>query len=299
MRLLKKSKNNYKTEFNLLNKNKNNISESNEQISMEIENLSSKYNFININKSDFELYILAISKLNKYPIYLKNTDLKNIILKKIIESFNKKIKKNIVEKILLYKIDYKIDKYFTLSNNNVSLIGINETKNVNNIYNNIKEENKNKNNKNYLINNNSKSTLNESENIIIKYINDILINKYKIYKNLLDFYISHFIDFNINIDLLISNLKFIYINESIDIIERTNFEERFKILLRSLSYDELRLFNLCISGSYLNQQEYKIEINNTNKKSLPVFHTCFNQMDINDYKNFFFYFINFYEFSPY
>ena len=51
--------------------------------------------------------------------------------------------------------------------------------------------------------------------------------------------------------------------------------------------DEIKLFNLCISGSYINQSNYSIEIYNSNNiNRLPIFHTCFNKMDIYNYSNF-------------
>ena len=187
---------------NKIKKYKNELKNINEEIElglMEIENLSLKYD---INDIYFKLNVLAISKNNKCSIYIKNIELRDIILNKIIFSYKKNIKKNIIYKLLLYKIDYKIDKYFSLTENNLVNIGYEGSENVNKIYNKIKKNNIEKINKNYILNS-GKNNINNDNNDIIKYISDKFIKKYKIYKNLLDFYISHFIDFNINIDLLI------------------------------------------------------------------------------------------------
>jgi hypothetical protein len=269
---------NYEKDLEKLNKEELKFSNDMSNLTKKIEEVKLKYQHLD---DYFELYILAISKFNRCPIYLKNESLKNIILKKIIGLFDKKITKNIVEKLLLYKIDYKVNKYFTFSEDNILRIGVNKT--INGLYNNLKTSNKKVVNKKISINNNLN---NSNEDNIIRHINDILIKQYGIYKNLLDFYISHFIDFNINVDTLILNLNFLYESNNFEHSEKKNFEERFKLLLKSLSYDELRLFNLCVSGSYLLQSEYKIQVNMLDKKSLPVFHTCFNQIDINNYKYF-------------
>jgi len=171
-----------------------------------------------------------------------------------------------------------------LTENNLVNIGYEGSENVNKIYNKIKKNNIEKINKNYILNS-GKNNINNDNNDIIKYISDKFIKKYKIYKNLLDFYISHFIDFNINIDLLISNLNF-YSVININTDEKINFQKKFSFLLQSLSLDELKLFNLCISGSYINQSKYIIQIEHSNINRLPIFHTCFNKMDIYNYKNF-------------
>jgi hypothetical protein len=271
---------NYEKDLEKLNKEELKFSNDMSNLTKKIEEVKVELKYIVLDDY-FELYILAISKLNRCPIYLKNESLKNIILKKIIGLFNKKLTKNIVEKLLLYKIDYNINKYFTFSEDNILRIGVNKT--INGLYNNLKTNNKNIVNKKISINNNLN---NSNEDNMISYINDILIKQYGIYKNLLDFYISHFIDFNINVDTLILNLKFLYESNNLEHSEKKNFEKRFKLLLKSLSYDELRLFNLCVSGSYLLQPEYKVQINMLDKKLLPVFHTCFNQIDIYNYKYF-------------
>lgn len=208
---------------NKIKKYKNELKKINEEIElglMEIENISLKYD---INDIYFKLNVLAISKINKCPIYIKNTELKDIILNKIIFPYKKNIKKNIIYKLLLYKIDYKIDKYFSLTENNLVKIGYEGTENVNKIYNKIKKNNIEKINRNYLLNS-GKNNINNDNNDIIKYVSDKFIKKYRIYRNLLDFYISHFIDFNINIDLLISNLTF-YSIININNEEKLNFQK--------------------------------------------------------------------------
>ena len=104
--------------------------------------------------------------------------------------------------------------------------------------------------------------------------------QHKIYKNFLDFYISHFIDFSLNVDDIIKNLTFISATPE--------FEVKFKGLLKNLSEEELKKFNEYISGSFKLQLKYEIEIINYGNKisKYSSYHICFSRMDIRGIDNF-------------
>ena len=146
-------------------------------------------------------------------------------------------------------------------------------KKLNNYIKNKSDSNKNN---NYLLDN---PNINNSKNdFFIHYINCKFDNN-KIYKNFLDFYISHFIDFSLNVDDIIKNLTFISATPE--------FEVKFKGLLKNLSEEELKKFNECISGSFKLQPEYKIEIINYGAIiKYSIYHTCFSRMDIRGIDNF-------------
>ena len=251
-----------------------------------IENIKKRINKLKININPLEeisvesqIKILAISKINKNPLFLNNSYLKKLILDKILKLFKKNIKKNIAYKLLLFDINDKmmINKSFALSNIDPNVSINNTFKNLKKINESIEDENFNLNLN--LNNENISPEVQSTLNIIKQFIKD------GIYKNFLDFYISHFVNFIINIDLLIERLNFDFSSNTVD---TNTFIFKFKGLLRNLSEDEIKLFNECISGSFALQEKYRIsvKVRSNNSNLLPVYHTCFSQMDISNMKKF-------------
>jgi ankyrin repeat protein len=288
------------------------------------------------------LKILAVSKLNNNPIYLINDLIRKDILNQIKDLFNKTIEKNFIYNILDYISKYNNDNdlitgdrgTFSLFNTNKfrSICGerdIYNDKPLNNLKNyyikllyndnNTTTIDKNKLKYNIICKNNSSTECLTEENIknlkmntiiennnnnnkIIKRIIYSLINL-GIYKNIYDFFFSHFILKRINIESFINNLKFnfwpsrIYdfrnavnttdLNSeqhriSMSNINRIHYiEEKMKTIFRELDQDELEDFNKAISGS-TNKLSNKYFITFFPQESnIPfVFHTCFIRMDI-------------------
>jgi hypothetical protein len=223
--------------------------------------------------------ILIFSKVNNDPIYLNNYELKALILKKVTNNIKKHLNKNVIYNFLynVGNINYQMKDLVFLTNNNNEILPLGYTKEqFNNYIKNKSDSNKNKNN-NYLLDN---PNINNSKNdFFIHYINCKFDNN-KIYKNFLDFYISHFINFSLNVDDIINNLTFINATEE--------FQLKFKGLLKNLSEEELKKFNECISGSFKLQPKYEIEIINYGNKisKYSTYHTCFQRMDIYGIDNF-------------
>jgi len=226
--------------------------------------------------------ILRFSKINKLPIYINDETLKNLVLEKIISGVKREHSKGILQKLLLYNGDvFSIDDLRLHSENlNLNFSGNNYETIKSETIKKIKEKNNEKNNK-Y---NNSKETNSKKTNSKKTNNNNpiIEIKKYipKIYKNYLDFYLSHFIKFTFNAEDIIKNIK--YENEN------DEFKENFENFLKSLSQEELILFNIAISGTSTLRSEYQINVVYTNGLKLPDFHTCYNQMNIHysiEFKN--------------
>ena len=229
-------------EFNL--KKRNLISKKN-NITSSLENLSQIDDLTKIK-------ILKLSKINKNPIFLDDIILKNKILNTIKKNYpfqNNNSKKNILSMLLNY---------------NLELILTNTS--INNVVN----------NKNSNLENNN---LNES------ILTEILKDNH--YVDIVDFYISHFINIKLNIDSIIDKIEFVnHIednanNSNISIEHIEIFENKFKKLLRSLSEEELILFNLCISGSSIEQPKYEVNLYSATTEIIyPIYHSCFSRMDI-------------------
>ena len=212
--------------------------------------------------SDANLYtILAISKLNNNPIFIDNKTLKVNILNKISKLLLlNKIKKNIIYNYLSSLDNEIIDKKFSISNNN---------------YNNNYEQNIN-----YLFNklntNNNKVINTDTNNL--DYLNTNYISKY--YIDFFDFYICHLLNFSISKELFLSRLIFENNSANINSERFKSFADKFIIMLKSLSQEELILFNIYISGSSILQPNYKIQISDSIGNSVDFPHTCFNTLEI-------------------
>jgi len=273
---------------------------------------------LNINKNIeinylTKLEILKISIINNSPIYLIDEKLKNIILKIIFlkypkhtheyieklltldkESFinyfmrlrfNKKTKRNIESRSIAKSYLLKPFK----NSLNTELLRLNEEEKSyllkqfrNNNYNNLISDKYLS--KPFKKNLNTESMLNEEEKSIKELLNKFIKNKY--YKDYLDFYLTHFIDTKLDIDSIINKMKFNnYLNTDNEIIE--SFKENLKLLLRSLSYAELNIFNEFISGSIIEQNIYTFNLYNTIHDPNMLYevpmksHTCFISLDIN------------------
>ena len=191
------------------------------------------------------LKILKISKINKNPIYLINDNLKNIILKIIFRDFDKKYI-NIIIKLL----NFETEDFFTKEL----------------LCNEVKQE----------VNQEVNQEVDQVNEEILKYCED---KKY--YNDIIDFYICHFINFKLNVEEIIKKMIFSnnnndesYINSKLDSIEK------FKYLLRSLTNEELNIFNQHISGNFIEQNTYKIVLFKKNHLSHFASHTCFTTFDI-------------------
>jgi len=256
-------------------------------------NLEKQLNLGNGLLNEYIIKILVFSKVNGNPIYIQNDELKEMILKQIKNTIKKHINKNFIYNFLNNQgnIDFQNPSSFLLSGeNNLGDIDynkpainkyiqnkVNSNKNIKNEYLFNKENKKNlKNLKKLLSNKNSK---------LIYFIYKNYIHNKHVYKNFLDFYISHFIELALSAEDIINNLTFI--DSSID------FENKFKELLRNLSEEELKKFNECISGTSRLQPEYQIKILNVQPSKYSTYHTCFSLMEIHEMKNFMSHFLQF------
>jgi hypothetical protein len=207
--------------------------------------------------------VLVLSKVNKNPIYLNNDKLKELILNKIVNSIIKHVNKRVIKTLLGSDItskdlELKYETFLLNGNNNLNNNKYGYSHNGMKKYiTNKVEENSNKNN-----------TYNINLNNNIKFTDDILVN----YKNFLDFYLSHFINFKLSVDDIIDKLQFRGSNQE--------FELKFKALLKNLSPEDLKKFNECISGSSKLQSKYEIEIVPGANSIYSTYHTCFQRMDI-------------------
>jgi hypothetical protein len=252
----------FKNNYNKINKNRADI-------------LSERNSYIATHTSfglnDHKIFdILVLSKVNNTPIYYDDNKIKNIILKEIFKIYrDTDIKKILYNLFTINKNDIIDNRYLE----EIKLIN-------NNVVNNSNEVNNNQNNKFML---NSRKSLK-----LIDYINGYIASKY--YVNMLDVYITHFINLNINIESLKKKIKFNTYRHNND--ERfINFQAKFIKCLESLDQENLKLFNMAITGSRLEQvEDYSITLQILNKSGLsntqivasiePEFHTCFNRMDI-------------------
>lgn len=124
---------------------------------------------------------------------------------------------------------------------------------------------------------------NIENNVNIDSINDSIWNEIfegKFYVDIYDFYLSHFINVKLNIENIIQKMDFV--TDQLSNIELDNFKNKFKKLLESLDEDELKLFNMVISGSAIEQSKYIINIYRMMGPNsiYPKYHTCFSAMEI-------------------
>ena len=236
-------------------------------------------------KTEKIIDILAFSKKHGLPIFINYSIYKDLIIDIICYNITN-IKLRTLTKNLL------LDENNFINNlNNIKLVKnptnikskivnkntVKELKNNENSESNENNEN-NKNNKSTVNNKNTekfiiskmKLTINEEHPMthILKYIDN------NIYKNFLDFYVSHFVNFNVKMSSILKKLTF-----KIYTIDGDTFKEKLIKLLESFNVEETRLFNLAISGSTLLGHEYKIVIRNGPIR-LPETHTCFQTLEI-------------------
>ena len=129
------------------------------------------------------------------------------------------------------------------------------------------------------------SSININDNININTNLESVIKKYiicNIYKNILDFYISHFFNFTIYMNDILEKLSFIDSNNNIQSIL---FQKKFRILLKSFDKNETKLFNIVLTGGSLLESNYYIHLKTCSSIKLPEVHTCYNTMDIFNYKS--------------
>ena len=249
-----------KSNYNIINSNIQNISlELNQNIAKNIDSgLENNYKVFDI---------LALSKINNNPIYYEDDKFKNILLIEILKEYKDKNIKNILYNLLIINENNKINAEYLKD------ITINLENNI-----------KNNSNEKFLANFSQPMT-------IIDHIKNYIIKKY--YLNLLDVYISHFINFNINIDSLKKKITFnTYGHDEDENFKR--FINKFLKCLELLDQINLRNFNKAITGSRLEKDYYTITLriidsNNQNiraKKLEPEFHTCFNTMHIDNMEDF-------------
>jgi hypothetical protein len=247
----------------------NNINNKRAVILAERNSFIATYSSIGLNNNKI-FDILVLSKVNNTPIYYDDSKLKNTILKEILKIYrDTDIKKILYNLFTINKNDIIDNRYLE----EIKLIN-------NNVVNNSNEVNNNQNNKFML---NSRKSLK-----LIDHINGYIAGKY--YVNMLDVYITHFINLNIHIESLKKKIKFNTYRHNND--ERfINFQTKFIKCLESLDQEDLKLFNMAITGSRLEQVgDYVITLEILKKNGLsntqivasiePEFHTCFNRMDI-------------------
>jgi len=266
---------------------------------------------------DYKINILAISKINNNPITIINDKvLKKKIILIITSYFKSVIKKNIVYKLLFNEniadpspsflmsygsnntSDYELsgnieysgtpsdEKLFNNSLHSIYKLSIDKLSIDSNFtpthfINNRESNNINSGNNSE---NNSRNNSN-SRNISFKIYIDSLIER-GIYKNYLDFYLSHFLEVKVNKVLLIDRLTF---GNRSGMVDFNRFKTNFIKLIETLDDSEILLFNNAISGSNLLQQQYTILVLNQTQGSdelWPTYHTCFNRMDIESYISF-------------
>jgi hypothetical protein len=276
---------NYKQDLLNVKKNLNNLGTKNERNLMEIKNIIIKTKNIEDLSDEEIINILVFSKVNNNPIYINNDRLKEVILKKIRSSIKKHLNKNFIYNFLKYEGNLNTKDATYEKPETIFLNGTNNLSNTNYSLTAVKKYIKNKFNSNEkeFINNkyllNKTNVVNAENGVLINYISALFIDENKIYKNFLDFYVSHFINFSLNVDDIINNLTFINATPE--------FIVKFKGLLKNLSDEELKKFNECISGSFKLQPRYEIQIINYGTISkLSIYHTCFSRMDIRGIDNF-------------
>ena len=191
----------------------------------------------------------------KYSNFTVNKDITN---KKDLENF-----KNNYLKILL-------------KNNNQKIIPKN--KNLNNIQNNIKLEYLTSNYINEIEKNNNINNFNM--NITVKELIDRFI-KLKIYEDIYDFFLSHFVQKIITIDSFLNNLTFNSSGNNKN-NKKTIIQKQIIDFFKEFTPDELYTFNKAITGStYKLSKKYTIKLLfNFQSNSMVNFHTCFCSLDI-------------------
>lgn len=278
-------------------------------IEKQINDISYEEKFRNKIEKDIKtIILLGISKKNNCPIYLYNIihdNLKKYIImiisnSNVVEQSGSTtniymLKKNICEKLLLNDGKLKnsisfllygnnnaenIDKILTLQNKPENFnIFISEKYISNNNY-----SNKLGINTNIRYNNTNQYNLNNINSHIRKTIDALILNN--TYIDYIDFFVSHFVEVKIDIDRFISNLLFEN-NSNLSELFLEDFKLKFKKLLIKLNKEELKSLNYLLSGSYRLQDNYiinieRIKIGNkyNNRDKLPIYHTCFNKIDI-------------------
>lgn len=213
----------------------------------------------NHNKNKISSFIENKEIYNKY----NNNNIPNDFIKGIL--YNKNNTKN--------KIEYKYIK----TNENLQNL--------------IKIENKNE-FKNY-----SQENIDKYNKLINGFIN------IGIYENIYDFFFSHFVVSKITIESFLGNYINYNVNSNINIPETNTLKFDFSInidnnskkemvkefikFFKSFSDDDLYLFNKTISGNtHKLSKKYIIDIksNDSTEERLPIFHTCYNTMDVSYYK---------------
>jgi hypothetical protein len=223
-------------------------------------------------------------------------------LKTLTHNFLLNEKDVLIDEKSLYKLNNsnKMNNNICLLNNSTSNNFGTNNNGENNVGNQIDNETYNTNFRNayssYKINN-KKNKFNISSNKVLEininndfasYIASYISNG--IYKNFIDFYISHFVNLNVKMISILKILEFKKQNAgyliNIDLPKEIIFKEKFIQLLESFNVEETRLFNLALTGSTLLANNYKIllygfSINNQNRVNrLCVSHTCFQTLDI-------------------
>ena len=264
---------------------------------------------------NYKINILAISKINNNPITIINDEvLKKKIILLITSYFRSDIKKNIVYKLLLneeindpspsflmsygtndtgrYELSGNIEysgnpeneKLFSNSLSSIYKLNINRL-NIDSSFTPVNFKNNGRSN-HVNSKNNSKNNTNLDSMSFKIYIDELIESG--IYKNYLDFYLSHFLEVKVNKVLLINRLTF----ENRSGMSVANFD-RFKMnfikLIETLNDKDIVSFNNAISGSNLLQQNYIILVLNQDSRNIelwPKYHTCFNRMDIESYISF-------------
>jgi hypothetical protein len=262
--------------------------------------------------------VLALSKKNNQPIYFNDKAFSKKILHIVSLQYSKNIRKILINLLSNENSVLSKESLYKLSNsnnNNNALINekYKEAKKIlNNQLLNLKSE------KNQIFNLNSNDYLNikmkekKIENDITELKFKSIYNKYESkvlegdenenlstnplyitilkyienrnYMDFIDFYISHFILVDVPMKLILNNLSFEHYGIPSSEIEF--FINKIKLLLDSFNIEETKIFNEAISGSILLNNNYKIMFFNehNNKLRLPIFHTCFYQMDIVNFR---------------
>jgi hypothetical protein len=236
------------------------------------------------------LKILIVSKVNKNEIQIKNETIKKIIIKIIVikSGFEKRGEREILYLLLLNDLDISFNRlslledsnYYQMNNNNFMKISALNNPNINNKLNTI--ENKLSVNKTL-----ETFPLEEYMNNFNSLNNQIM----SAYKNIYDFFVSHFFVSELDINKIIERItvdtnRISSINQNIGNIGNivNNIKNLFIKILRDLTMEELLLFNKCISGSYKLQEKYVFNLISDVKEDPNIFnfcfHTCFQTMDI-------------------
>ena len=264
--------------------------------------------------------ILAFSKKNRLPIFLDYEVYKVMVQDIICNNISNNKLKNLTHNLLSGKKNILInekslynynssdeiyDRGCILNNNivnnndiNINNSGIvnnsgikNNSGNnfVNNIVNNNNDININFKNayKNYkIINNKNKIKISENFSVITEnndfaeYINNY-INR-GIYKNFLDFYISHFIEPSVTINEILDVLIFENFDQTVQ--KQVIFKQKILKLLATFNEKETRIFNLALSGNTSLSPQYKITLHYFSgvrqQSRVPTVHSCFQHLEI-------------------